>query len=105
MSKTQIDRLGNRLKKGTISEADLRLLDTYRRSFAEAFEIVIGKIHNELALEPTERSEQNRPHRSLRNSTEKVSASLKFKTLLVVRLIVPDIAQQRDSDSISHEPL
>ena len=38
MSKTQIDRLGDRLRKGDISEADLRLLDTYRRSFSEAYE-------------------------------------------------------------------
>jgi hypothetical protein len=31
ISKTQIDRLGDRLKKGNITEADLRLLDSYRR--------------------------------------------------------------------------
>jgi putative GTP pyrophosphokinase len=54
-SKTQIDRLGDRLKKGDVSEADLRLLDEYSRSFAEAFEIVTRKIHNELVLELMER--------------------------------------------------
>jgi hypothetical protein len=44
MTKTQIDRLGDRLRKGNISEADLRLLDLYRRSFTEAYEIVVGTI-------------------------------------------------------------
>jgi hypothetical protein len=31
LTKTQIDCLGDRLKKGKITEADLRLLDSYRR--------------------------------------------------------------------------
>lgn len=48
LSKTQIDRLGDRLKKGNISEADLRLLDQYRRSFSEAYEVVVGAIRTEL---------------------------------------------------------
>jgi len=43
LTKTQIDRLGNRLKKGTISEADLRFLDLYCRSFSGAYEIVVLK--------------------------------------------------------------
>jgi ppGpp synthetase/RelA/SpoT-type nucleotidyltranferase len=30
VSKTQIDRLGDRLRKGNVAEADLRLLDLYR---------------------------------------------------------------------------
>ena len=38
LSKTQIDRLGDRLRTGDISEADLRLLDSYRRSFTDAYE-------------------------------------------------------------------
>lgn len=33
LSKTQIDRLGDRLRKGNIQQDDLRLLDIYRRSF------------------------------------------------------------------------
>jgi putative GTP pyrophosphokinase len=40
-SKTQIDRLGNRLKGGPHTEKDLRLLDEYRRSFGEAYETVV----------------------------------------------------------------
>jgi hypothetical protein len=41
LSKSQIDRLGDRLKKGSPSEADVRLLDEYRRSFGEAYEAVV----------------------------------------------------------------
>lgn len=43
-SKTQIDRLGDRLKKGPHTESDLRLLDDYRRSFGEAYEAVVRTI-------------------------------------------------------------
>jgi len=41
ISKTQIDRLGDRLKLDPHAESDLRLLDDYRRSFGEAYEAVV----------------------------------------------------------------
>src|SRR5207247_6581709 len=44
ISKTQIDRLGDRLKLGPHAESDLRLLDNYRRSFGEAYEAVVRTI-------------------------------------------------------------
>ena len=44
VTKTQIDRLGDRLRKGDISEADLRLLNLYRRSFSDAYKFVVGTI-------------------------------------------------------------
>lgn len=44
VSKTQIDRLGDRLKEGSHTESDLRLLDDYRRSFGESYEVVVGTI-------------------------------------------------------------
>jgi ppGpp synthetase/RelA/SpoT-type nucleotidyltranferase len=54
-TKSQVDRLGERLRKGDISEADLRLLDSYRRSFSDAYKNVIGRIREQLNLEPTGR--------------------------------------------------
>jgi hypothetical protein len=48
ISKTQIDRLGDRLRTGEITEADLRLLDEYRRSFREAYDFVVIAIRDEL---------------------------------------------------------
>ena len=44
VSRTQIDRLGDRLKGGPHTESDLRLLDDYRRSFGEAYEAVLRTI-------------------------------------------------------------
>lgn len=44
LSKTQVDRLGDRLKGGVHTESDLRLLDDYRRSFGEAYEAVTQTI-------------------------------------------------------------
>ena len=67
ISKTQIDRLGDRLRKGNITEADLRQLDEYRRSFTEAYEFVVGTIGNELGLEPT-----GRPAKSTTSISEKL---------------------------------
>jgi putative GTP pyrophosphokinase len=44
ISNTQIDRLGDRLKGGSHTESDLRLLEDYRRSFGEAYEAVLRTI-------------------------------------------------------------
>lgn len=41
LSKTQFDLLGNRLKGGSHTENDLRLLDIYRRTFRAAYEAVV----------------------------------------------------------------
>jgi putative GTP pyrophosphokinase len=51
LSKSQIDALGHRLRKGTVTENDLRLLDHYRRSFSDAYEAVVAEIR---ALAPTD---------------------------------------------------
>jgi hypothetical protein len=53
LSKTQIDQLGERLRKRVITDADLRMLDEYRRSFSEAYEFVVVTIQHQLQLEPT----------------------------------------------------
>ena len=81
-SKTQIDRLGDHLRKGSFGEADLRLLDEYRRSFTDAYEIVIGSIREELALEPT-----GRPAKS----TSSISEKLRRESIRLTQFrILPD---------------
>ena len=55
VSKTQIDRLGDRLKREEITDTDLRLLDDFRRSFSDAYEFVVRAIRSELNLETTGR--------------------------------------------------
>lgn len=55
LSKTQIDRLGDRIRRDPLTESDLRLLDEYRRSFGEAYETTVRIIRERLHLEPTGR--------------------------------------------------
>ncbi len=54
LTKTQIDRLGERLKVNSQSEADLQLLEEYRRSFGEAYDDVV-RITRNLNLDPSGR--------------------------------------------------
>jgi putative GTP pyrophosphokinase len=93
ISKSQIDRLGDRLKKGNIGEDDLRLLDQYRRSFTEAYEIVVGTIRQELGLEPT-----GRPAKSTTSISEKLQREsirlTQIQDIAGCRLVVTDIARQ-----------
>ena len=93
LSKTQGDRLGDRLRKGDISEADLRLLDQYRRSFTEAYEIVVGAIRRELGLEPT-----GRPAKSTTSISDKLRREsirlTQIQDIAGCRLIASDIAEQ-----------
>jgi ppGpp synthetase/RelA/SpoT-type nucleotidyltranferase len=92
-SKTQIDRLGERLKKGGFDEADLRLLDDYRRSFADVYEHVVGRIRSELSLEPT-----GRPAKSTSSIQEKLLREsirlTQIQDIAGCRLVVPDIVRQ-----------
>jgi putative GTP pyrophosphokinase len=93
LTKSQIDRLGDRLKKGNITEDDLRLLDSYRRSFTPAYEIVVGTIRQDLALEPT-----GRPAKSTTSISEKLRREsirlTQIQDIAGCRLTVTDIAEQ-----------
>jgi putative GTP pyrophosphokinase len=93
LSKTQIDRLGDRLRKGNISDDDLRLLDQYRRSYTDAYEFVAGTIGKELALEPT-----GRPAKSTTSISDKLRREsirlTQVQDIAGCRLIVSDIVKQ-----------
>src|SRR5512135_2358273 len=54
-SRTQIDRLGTRLRADDYSDDDLRMLDRFRRSYASAYEHTVNAIREKLDLEPTGR--------------------------------------------------
>lgn len=94
LTKNQIRRLGDRLRNGNADEADLRLLDLYRRSFTDAYEVVVGTIRKELALEPT----AGRPAKStisIYNKLRRQRISLaRIQDIAGCRLIVSDIADQ-----------
>jgi ppGpp synthetase/RelA/SpoT-type nucleotidyltranferase len=93
LSKTKIDRLGDRLRKGNLTDDDLRLLDEYRRSFAAAYDEVVGVIRNTLKLEPT-----GRPAKSTTSIVEKLRREsirlTQMQDIAGCRLIVPAIADQ-----------
>ncbi len=92
-SKNQIDRLGDRLRKGSIYDDDLRLLDSYRRSFTEAYELVIGQIRNQLNLEPT-----GRPAKSTTSIIDKLQReSIRLSQMQDIagcRIVVADLLTQ-----------
>ena len=95
LSKNQIDRLGGRLRKGDINETDLRLLDSYRRSFSDAYEVVVRQIRDDLRLEPT-----GRPAKSTTSIIDKLQReSIRLSQMQDIagcRLTVPDIAVQNE---------
>ena len=92
VSKTQIDRLGDRLKKGPHTESDLRLLEDYRRSFGEAYETVVKTLRQRGAL-PTGR---------LAKSTVSIVEKLRRESLRLCqmqdiagcRVVVSDVLEQ-----------
>lgn len=93
ISNTQIDRLGERLKESIISDDDLRLLDNYRRSFAEGYEITVDNIRRKLGLNPT-----GRPAKSTASIIEKLKREsirlTQMQDIAGCRLVVPDITRQ-----------
>jgi len=93
LSKTSIDQLGDRLRKGNVSEGDLRLLDTYRRSFSPSYEMVIATIRTAVGLAPT-----GRPAKSTTSITEKLQRETirltQMQDIAGCRLVVVDIEAQ-----------
>lgn len=96
LSKTQVDKLGERLKAGEPSEDDLRMLDAYRRTFGKAYECVIGVVREQLKLEPT-----GRPAKStgaIREKLQRESIRLsQMQDIAGCRIIVSDIAAQNSA--------
>src|SRR6266496_1196075 len=96
LRKNQIDRLGDRLRKGDISEEDLRLLDSYRRSFTDAYDEVVGKIRDQLGLEPT-----GRPAKSTTSIIDKLQRETirlsQMQDIAGCRIVVPLLASQDEA--------
>lgn len=93
VTKSQIDKLGDRLTKGRAQESDLRNLDQYRQSFAVPYGLVIRLLREDLGLTPT-----GRPAKS----TTSISEKLKRETIRLTqiqdiagcRIIVSDLDDQ-----------
>lgn len=98
LSKSQIDLLGVRLKGGAHSEDDLRLLDEYRRSYGESFEVVVESLRNK-GMAPTGRQAK---------STESIVAKLRRESIRLTqmqdiagcRIVLDNLQEQDESVSI-----
>lgn len=92
-TRSGIDRLSEKIRNGDIAEADLKLLDSYRRTFSTAYDQVIGLIKERLGLEPT-----GRPAKSTTSISEKLNREsirlTQMQDIAGCRLIVSDIPQQ-----------
>lgn len=92
-SKTQIDQLGDRLRKGEVSDEDVGLLEAYRLSFDEAYEEVEAAIRKAVQLEPAGRRAKttNSIIEKLRRETIRLS---QIQDIAGCRLIVKDILEE-----------
>lgn len=93
LTKTQVDRLGDRLRKGSPGESDLRLLDQYRRTYGEAYKYVVRTIREQLGLAPT-----GRPAKSTSSLIEKLQReSIRLSQVQDIagcRIVVSVVAEQ-----------
>jgi putative GTP pyrophosphokinase len=93
LTKTQIDRLGDRLREDRRAESDLKLLSEYRQSFASALEFVVRTIRERLHLRPAIRPAKSNESviEKLRRETIRLS---QIQDLAGCRLVVEDVADQ-----------
>jgi GTP pyrophosphokinase len=109
LTKSQVNRLGDRLRKGHASEEDSKLLDQYRDSFRDAYEAVVGRITDELRLDPTGRAAKTtkaiieklrREKTRLTQMQDIAGCRVITKTLLDQDRIVAQLQQMFDSEVV-----
>ena len=92
VSKSEIDRLGDRLRE-TVSPDDLRMLDGYRLSFADAYDEVANTVRERTGVDVS-----GRPAKSTTAIVEKLKReSIRLSQMQDIagcRIVVGDIAQQ-----------
>ena len=93
ISKTQVDRLGERLKRGSPSDDDLRALDEYRRSFGEAYDAVVQAIKVRLKLEATGRPAKSTPSIVAKLARETIRLT-QIQDIAGCRVVVSSVEQQ-----------
>jgi len=93
LSRKQVDQLGDRLRRGSVSENDLRLLDAYRESFAEAYEEAVATIRTATGLDAAGRWKTNFSiiGKLLRESTMRLT---RMQDVTGCRVVVANILEQ-----------
>lgn len=93
MSKSAIDRLGDRLRQGTMTLTDLIELTAYRKLFASAYQMAIDVVRDELGLQPT-----GRPEKSTSAIVEKLQRETirltQIQDIAGLRIVVPATEDQ-----------
>lgn len=93
LSNAQIDRLGERLRGQEYGEAELRLLDEYRRTFGSAYDHVVETIQR-IAGVPV----SGRPAKSTSSIVEKLNReSIRLSQMQDIagcRAVVSDVVEQ-----------
>jgi GTP pyrophosphokinase len=91
-SKSQLDKLGHRLREGLTAEKDLRALDDYRRSFRKSYEAV------EAALRHLQVEKFGRPAKTTLSIVEKLNRQkirlTQIQDIAGIRLVCGDAPDQ-----------
>ena len=92
-TKSQIDKLGQRLRAETFQETELTLLDEYRRSFGPAYDRVVEKVQAVLGVPIS-----GRPAKSTTSIIEKLNReSIRLSQIQDIagcRIVVSDSLEQ-----------
>lgn len=92
-SKTQLDKLGDRLREGSREAADLRTLDDYRRSFRLAYDTVANAVREDLRLEGTGRPAKTTAAIAEKLNRQKVRLT-QIQDIAGFRIVVDDVLEQ-----------
>jgi ppGpp synthetase/RelA/SpoT-type nucleotidyltranferase len=93
LTKSQVDRLGERLKQGSVSDTELRLLDEYRRSFGPAYDAVVNAIRRQARFATTGRRAKTTTSIIAKLRREHVRLS-QIQDIAGCRIVVADTAEQ-----------
>jgi putative GTP pyrophosphokinase len=100
LSKTRIDKLGERFRRGGSTAADVRDLDEYRRSFGSEYEEVVATIERVLNVAPTGRRAKTIPSIVAKLQRESIRLS-QVQDIAGCRLVVADRSiQDRTVDTL-----
>ncbi len=93
-SKTDVDKLGDRLRSGRLNRTDLEQLDEYRESFQSAYRKVVNMVHLVMGREPS-----GRPGKSTTSITDKLNRGTmrlsQMQDIAGCRVVVDDLEAQQ----------
>ena len=92
-SKSEIDRIGDRLRDEQVESGILEKLDAYRESFDAAYQEVVDRIREELKVAPTGRPGKSIPSIIHKLSRESIRLS-QMQDIAGCRIVVVDIPDQ-----------